>query len=61
MWLDQRLLISCYFKRKLSKNKSLVIMKQKFEFRNAIMTNFDADKIVDSKNLWGNKNNTLLS
>ena len=36
-------------------------MKQKFEFRNAIMTNFDADKIVDSKNLWGNKNNTLLS
>ena len=25
------------------------------------MTNFDADKIVDSKNLWDNKNNTLLS
>ena len=61
MWLDQRLLISCYFKRKQSKNKSLVIMKQKFEFCNTIMTNFDADKIVDSKILWDNKNNTLLS
>ena len=35
-------------------------MKQKFEFCNTIMTNFDADKIVDSKILWDNKNNTLL-
>ena len=26
-------------------------MKQKFEFRNTIMTNFDADKRADSKNL----------
>lgn len=36
-------------------------MKQKFEFCNTIMTNFDADKIIDSKILWDNKNNTLLS
>ena len=36
-------------------------MKQKLEFRNTIMTNFDANKIVDSKNLCGNENNTLLS